>query len=172
MAVDEDIPQEERDALDREGTLGFWKQSKYLRASIIVASLAGIIQGFTQSNSNASNVEMATDFGLHIGPNDPDRNTRDLWLFGLLNAILFFSAGLLYAFFLFCLQRATAYRAQWHSHLRSPARALSWSTASYICRRDHYCHLHNRRSVCTNDISAIGLPNRDRTSTRDKGFRR
>ena len=95
MAVDTALSQEERDALDEEENSGFWNQSKYLRASIIMASLAGMIQGWTQSNSNAANEGIAADFNLHIGPDDPDKNTRDLWLFGLLNATLFFSAGLL-----------------------------------------------------------------------------
>jgi hypothetical protein len=91
----EDLSDEEKDALREEEKCGFWRQSKYLRAGILMASLGGMIQGWTQSVTSGSNVQMPVDFNLHISKDDELRNIRDIWVFGLLNAILFFSAGLL-----------------------------------------------------------------------------
>jgi hypothetical protein len=95
MAVDTDLSGEEREALEEGENSGFWRQSKYLRASVLTASLSGIIQGWTQSNLNGANAGMSAAFVLHINNKDPLRNTRDLWLFGLLNATPFLASGLL-----------------------------------------------------------------------------
>ncbi|KAH0543170.1 hypothetical protein FGG08_002515 [Glutinoglossum americanum] len=84
MVFDERLSPEEREAILCEETSGFWRQSKYLKASILVTSLSGMIQGWTQSNSNAANAGMPAEFGL-----------RDLWLLGFLNSSFFWGAGLL-----------------------------------------------------------------------------
>ncbi|KAF2464226.1 MFS general substrate transporter [Lindgomyces ingoldianus] len=82
---------------EAEKNTGFWKQSKFFRATIITASLGGCIQGWTQSINNGSNYGMPEEFGLCIisRPNQPcNGNTRDLWTLGMLNAIPLFSAGI------------------------------------------------------------------------------
>ena len=76
-----------------EKSAGFWKQSKFFRATIITASLAGSIQGWTQSANNGANSGMPQNFGLRVQPGDSG-NTSDLWTFGMLNAIPLLSAGL------------------------------------------------------------------------------
>jgi hypothetical protein len=35
--------------MEKEKVTGFWKQAKFFKATIITASLAGMIQGWTQS---------------------------------------------------------------------------------------------------------------------------
>lgn len=76
---------------DRE--TGFWKQSKFFRATIITASLAGMIQGWTQSANNGTTYGMPQDFGICYGEQD-NCTTSQLWTFGMLNAIPLLSAGL------------------------------------------------------------------------------
>jgi len=44
---------------------------------------------------NGANIGIPVYFGLHIKPDDPDTNIKDLWVFGLLTAIPFFAGGLL-----------------------------------------------------------------------------
>ena len=42
---------------------------------------------------NGANIGMPKDFGLHVGPHDPERNAKDLWVFGTLIAIPFLAGG-------------------------------------------------------------------------------
>lgn len=72
---------------------GFWSQSKFFRATIMTASLAGMIQGWTQSANNGTAYGMPDEFGLCYRSND-DCKSSDLWTFGMLNAIPLLSAGL------------------------------------------------------------------------------
>ncbi|KAF2107090.1 major facilitator superfamily domain-containing protein [Lophiotrema nucula] len=76
---------------ENEKTAGFWKQSKFFRATIMTASLGGMIQGWTQSVNNGTIYGMPEDLGLQI--TKPSK-TPDLWVFGMLNAIPLLSAGL------------------------------------------------------------------------------
>jgi hypothetical protein len=39
---------------EKEKSTGFWKQSKFFKATIMTASLAGMIQGWTQSANNGT----------------------------------------------------------------------------------------------------------------------
>ena len=78
---------------EKEKSTGFWKQSKFLRATIMTASLAGMIQGWTQSANNGTAHGMPEDFDLCVH-RDADCSSADLWTFGMLNAIPLLSAGL------------------------------------------------------------------------------
>ncbi|KAH9869803.1 hypothetical protein IAQ61_007016 [Plenodomus lingam] len=71
---------------------GFWRQSKFFRATIITASLGGMIQGWTQSANNGTAYGMPDEFGLCF--RGDDCSSSDLWTFGMLNAIPLLSAGL------------------------------------------------------------------------------
>lgn len=44
---------------------------------------------------NGANLGVAIDFNIHYEKTDARRNTSDLWLIGLLNAIPFLAGGLL-----------------------------------------------------------------------------
>lgn len=79
---------------EKDESTGFWKQSKFFRATIIVASLGGAIQGWTQSANNGTIIGMPEEFGLNMTQKLSDRNTGDLWTFGMLNAIPLITAGL------------------------------------------------------------------------------
>lgn len=72
---------------------GFWKQSKFFRATIMTASLGGMIQGWTQSANNGTAYGMPQEFNLCIKKAD-NCSSSDLWTFGMLNAIPLLSAGL------------------------------------------------------------------------------
>jgi hypothetical protein len=93
----DELTDPERELLqeDTEKNTGFWQQSKFFRATIITASLGGVIQGWTQSANNSTIIGMPEEFGLCVeqGKNCTG-NTADLWVFGMLNAIPLLSAGL------------------------------------------------------------------------------
>ncbi|USP75004.1 uncharacterized protein yc1106_02278 [Curvularia clavata] len=72
---------------------GFWKQSKFFRATIMTASLGGMIQGWTQSANNGTAYGMPQEFNLCI-KNTDNCSSSDLWTFGMLNAVPLLSAGL------------------------------------------------------------------------------
>ncbi|KAF2846158.1 MFS general substrate transporter [Plenodomus tracheiphilus IPT5] len=71
---------------------GFWSQSKFFRATIMTASLAGMIQGWTQSTNNGTAYGMPDEFGVCYRTEDKCA-ASDLWTFGMLNAIPLISAG-------------------------------------------------------------------------------
>ncbi|KAI4688445.1 hypothetical protein J4E81_008042 [Alternaria sp. BMP 2799] len=91
----DELPEPEKKLLEKEKekSTGFWKQSKFLRATIMTASLAGMIQGWTQSANNGTAHGMPEDFDLCVH-RDADCSSADLWTFGMLNAIPLLSAGL------------------------------------------------------------------------------
>lgn len=89
----------EKDLLDEKKELkrGFWKQSKFFRATIVTASFGGLIQGFTQSVNNGTAYGMPEDLKLCISEQIKGcavASSRDLWQFGMLMAIPLLSAGL------------------------------------------------------------------------------
>ena len=77
---------------EKEKETGFWKQSKFFRATIITASLGGMIQGWTQSANNGTAYGMPDEFGICY--RSEDCSASQLWTFGMLNAIPLLSAGL------------------------------------------------------------------------------
>ncbi|KAF1959475.1 MFS general substrate transporter [Byssothecium circinans] len=77
--------------MEKDESTGFWKQAKFFKATIITASLGGMIQGWTQSVNNGTAYGMVEEFGLCYS----DKCTpSQLWTFGMLNAIPLLSAGL------------------------------------------------------------------------------
>ncbi len=90
------ISSREKAPIQKEKETGFWQQSKYDKATIMISSLAGLIQGWTQSINNAANSAMPGDLGLCVKTNmstcTPSRG--DTWVFGMLNSIPLLSAGL------------------------------------------------------------------------------
>ncbi|CAO2654080.1 Nn.00g108130.m01.CDS01 [Neocucurbitaria sp. VM-36] len=77
---------------EKERETGFWQQSKFFRATIITASLGGMIQGWTQSVNNGTAYGMPDEFGICY--RSEDCSASQLWTFGMLNAIPLLSAGL------------------------------------------------------------------------------
>jgi MFS family permease len=90
-----EITEPERILIEREkeNTTGFWKQAKFFKATIITASLGGMIQGWTQSVNNGTAYGMPSEFGICYVLGDKC-SASQLWTFGMLNAIPLLSAGL------------------------------------------------------------------------------
>ncbi|OCL12086.1 galactose-proton symporter [Glonium stellatum] len=78
-------------ALERERTSGFWKQPKSLRVIILTCCVGAIVQGWVQSSIAGANLQWPAEFGLSVNVNNP--YTHDVWLFGAVNAITYFSAS-------------------------------------------------------------------------------
>lgn len=78
-------------ALQRERTSGFWKQPKSLRVIILTCCVGAIVQGWVQSSIAGANLQWPAEFGLNVNIKNP--YTHDVWLFGAVNAITYFSAS-------------------------------------------------------------------------------
>jgi MFS family permease len=93
MRYQDEITEPERRLIETEkhNTTGFWKQAKFFKATIITASLGGMIQGWTQSVNNGTVYGMPNEFNLCYSEKCP---ASQLWTFGMLNAIPLLSAGL------------------------------------------------------------------------------
>jgi MFS family permease len=91
----DEITEPERTLIEREkeSTTGFWKQAKFFKATIITASLGGMIQGWTQSVNNGTAYGMPNEFRICYVLSDKCTASQ-LWTFGMLNAIPLLSAGL------------------------------------------------------------------------------
>ncbi|OXV10921.1 hypothetical protein Egran_01318 [Elaphomyces granulatus] len=72
-----------------------WGQSKYLKGSLLIACLAGIIQGWTQSAMNGASIGINDEFNIHTEPKNTQTTTANVWLFGVLNAVPFLAGGVL-----------------------------------------------------------------------------
>ncbi|KAF2822935.1 MFS general substrate transporter [Ophiobolus disseminans] len=70
---------------EKDQTSGFWQQAKFFKATIITASLGGMIQGWTQSVNNGTAYGMPAEFGLCYS--DKCSN-QQLWTFGLFGTVL------------------------------------------------------------------------------------
>jgi len=62
--------------------------------SIILCAVGAATQGWDQTGSNGANLSFPTEFGIN-GSVDPANASNDLWKVGIVNAIIFLSAGLM-----------------------------------------------------------------------------
>ncbi|KAF7192034.1 Polyol transporter 5 [Pseudocercospora fuligena] len=81
----------ERDALVYERDHK-WHGPKMLWYSIALCAIGAATQGWDQTGSNGANLSFPQEFGLDNGTN------YDEWIVGLINAIIFLTAGLIGAF--------------------------------------------------------------------------
>ncbi|OCK80630.1 putative galactose-proton symport [Lepidopterella palustris CBS 459.81] len=86
-----DLSNIERSALQREKTSGFWQQPKALRVIILTCCIGAIVQGWVQSSIAGANLQWPSEFHLNVDINNP--YTHDVWIFGAVNAITYFSAS-------------------------------------------------------------------------------
>ncbi|KAJ9665056.1 hypothetical protein H2201_004922 [Coniosporium apollinis] len=88
---------EEKAALKREKQLGFWRQTKELRTTILTCAIAAILQGWDQSSMNGANLHWPRDLGLHVGASTGDSLSikKDIWVFAFINAAPFLFAALI-----------------------------------------------------------------------------
>ena len=88
----------EEQALEREKKSRFWEESKELKIILLTCCLGSVVQGWAQGAIVGANTGWPAEFGLHIGPGDPQGSTGDIWRFSATNAIVYFSASCLGAF--------------------------------------------------------------------------
>jgi hypothetical protein len=82
-----DLEEEERAALIYERDHK-WHGSKMLWYSISLCAIGAATQGWDQTGSNGANLSFPEEFGL-------TGTGRDEWIVGLINAIIFLTAGLM-----------------------------------------------------------------------------
>lgn len=82
-----ELDEQERDALiyEREHK---WHGSKMLWYSIALCAVGAATQGWDQTGSNGANLTFHKEFGI-------DGKGRDEWIVGIVNGIIFFTAGLM-----------------------------------------------------------------------------
>ena len=80
---------EEKDLLRHEATHR-WSHPLRLYLTIIICSIGAAVQGWDQTGSNGANLSFPQEFGL-----DEENSVRDQWIVGLVNSIIFLTAGLM-----------------------------------------------------------------------------
>jgi len=86
-----DLPEDERAALIYERDHK-WHGPKMLWYSIGLCAIGAATQGWDQTGSNGANLTFRDEFGLG------EQNERNEWIVGLINSIIFLTAGLIGAF--------------------------------------------------------------------------
>ncbi|KAJ4339134.1 hypothetical protein N0V95_007886 [Ascochyta clinopodiicola] len=85
-----ELEPDERDALIYERDHK-WHGSKMLWYSISLCAVGAATQGWDQTGSNGANLSFPEEFGI-------DKGAKNEWIVGLINAIIFLTAGLIGAF--------------------------------------------------------------------------
>lgn len=73
-----------------------WHGPKMLWYSIALCAVGAATQGWDQTGSNGANLSFPREFGLQDA--DGNSSSHDEWIIGLINAIIFLTAGLIGAF--------------------------------------------------------------------------
>ncbi|KAF4337122.1 polyol transporter 5 [Fusarium beomiforme] len=87
-----ELKEDERQALEYERDHK-WHGPKMLWYSISLCAIGAATQGWDQTGSNGANLSFPQEFGL-----DEAKSVRDQWIVGLVNSIIFLTAGLIGAF--------------------------------------------------------------------------
>ena len=87
-----ELNEQERSALQYEYDHK-WHGPKMLWYSISLCAIGAATQGWDQTGSNGANLSFPEEFGLY-----PDPTALDDWIVGIINAIIFLTAGLIGAF--------------------------------------------------------------------------
>lgn len=82
-----DLPEDERAALIYERDHK-WHGPKMLWYSIALCAVGAATQGWDQTGSNGANLTFHEEFGI-------DGEGRDEWIVGIVNAVIFLTAGLM-----------------------------------------------------------------------------
>ncbi|KAF2839531.1 MFS general substrate transporter [Patellaria atrata CBS 101060] len=88
----------ERRELDKEGEGGILHQILHLPRdywiNLATCCFAAITQGWDQSSINGANLGWPREFGLNVNLMDPTTHAHDVWLFAIVNASTYLSAGI------------------------------------------------------------------------------
>ncbi|KAK0214353.1 hypothetical protein IW262DRAFT_1450103 [Armillaria fumosa] len=87
------LDEADREAIRREKTYK-WSQPKDLCITIIMCSLAAVVQGWDQTSSNAANLSFPEKFGLSTENTDPNKERHE-WIVGAINAAPYIACALL-----------------------------------------------------------------------------
>ena len=90
----DDLTGDERAALAYERDHK-WHGSKMLWYSIGLCAIGAATQGWDQTGSNGANLSFPVEFGLMDRETELFVNERAEWIVGLINAIIFLTAGLM-----------------------------------------------------------------------------
>ena len=69
-----------------------WNGSVMLWYTVALCAVGAATQGWDQTGSNGANLSFPQEFGLVVGE---EGNSRDDWILGIINAIIFLTAGLM-----------------------------------------------------------------------------
>jgi len=87
-----DVTQFEKDALKREKSSTVWQQSKEMKIILLTCCVAAIAQGWDQASITGANLLWPSEMDLKVNLAEEDVRTRDVWIFGGVNAITYFAA--------------------------------------------------------------------------------
>lgn len=90
----EGLTDQEKKALREERDLGFWRQPKTLRITIVTLCIAAIIQGWNQTSGNGANQGWPAEFGLTDSKLGVIAKGRSTWIFAGVNAVTYLTASL------------------------------------------------------------------------------
>lgn len=79
-----------------------WHGSKMLWYSIGLCAIGAATQGWDQTGANGANLSFPQEFGI-------DGKGSDEWIVGIINAIIFLTAGLMYAYYFTSCLVSTSY---------------------------------------------------------------
>ena len=97
-----DLSEPEEKALKNEKVSSIWQESKELKVILLTCFVASIVQGWAQGAIVGANQSWPDELGLKTGLTGSTKEkgrTGDLWRFSATNAIVYFSASTLGAFF-------------------------------------------------------------------------
>jgi MFS family permease len=92
----EDLSEMEKRAIERQRNVPFWRMPKDLLVVMLTCCLGALTQGWDQQGIAGANLGWPGEFGLDI--NLDNANNNDIWIFGAVNAITYFSASVVGAY--------------------------------------------------------------------------
>lgn len=90
----EGLSEMERQAIDKQRHLPFWRMPKDLLVILLTCCLGALTQGWDQQGIAGANLGWPEEFGLDLS----DSQSVDNWIFGAVNAITYFSASIIGAY--------------------------------------------------------------------------
>jgi len=133
-----ELEQDERDALIYERDHK-WHGPKMLWYSIGLCAIGAATQGWDQTGSNGANLSFHEEFNIN-------GEGRDEWIVGVINAIIFLTAGLIGAFIVGKSHNST-FLSTCTNHLRPSQQVPRTSRRNLLHCHYPHCHPH-RLSLC------------------------
>ncbi|KAH8593996.1 hypothetical protein B0O99DRAFT_652918 [Bisporella sp. PMI_857] len=87
-----DVPQFEKDCVIQDKTSTVWQQSKEMKIILLTCCVSAIAQGWDQASLTGANLKWPSEMNLHVDVTK-DARTKDVWIFGGVNAVTYFAAS-------------------------------------------------------------------------------